>query len=48
MGLIPNDEEVPEVDQDSSREVDSIAPFNELAIDITQEIINIFSKCDQK
>ena len=47
-GLTPNDEEAPEVDQDTSRKVDVIASSNELVIDTTQDSKTIFSKRDQK
>ena len=47
MGLTPNYEEVPKVDQCDSREVDAIESPNELVICITQDSRNRFSKRDQ-
>ena len=47
MGLIPNDGGVYEVDQDTSREVDSIVPPNELAIETIQDSRNRFRNNDQ-
>ena len=37
VDLILNDEEVPEADEHTSRDVDVIAPPNELAIDTTKD-----------
>ena len=47
VGLTPNDEEAPEVDQDNSREAYDIGSPNELDIDTIKDSRSRFSKRDK-